>query len=127
MVLGGVRPNGKKLKSIEIFDTETKKWNIEFGFELEAKMSHFCAVNLQNRVYVIGGQTKKETLNTVSYFIYEEQKWHKCKPMTIARSAFSAVIGSDRKIYVLGGYHGVKPINHVERYDINEDKWEVVA
>jgi len=66
-------------------------------------------------------------VNTVSYFVYEECKWHKCAPMTIARSAFSAVIGTDRKIYVMGGYHEGKNISHVERYNSHTDKWEILA
>ena len=41
MVLGGCRPNGKKLKSIETYDPATNKWNLEFGIELETKLSHF--------------------------------------------------------------------------------------
>ena len=46
--------------------------------------------------------------------------------MTVARSAFSAVIGQDMKIYVIGGYNDGKSINHVERYDLHTNKWEDV-
>ena len=41
MALGGCKPNGKKLKSIEVYEPEEAKWIIEFGLELEAKLSHF--------------------------------------------------------------------------------------
>ena len=127
MVFGGYGPGEEKLKSIETYHPSKDKWTVETDFDLDINLSHYSAVNLGHKIYILGGDNDIGTINIVRYFTYLEKKWHFCSPMTQARSSFATVIGADRKIYAIGGLRDGKRLSHTERYCPDSDKWEVLA
>ena len=72
MVFGGNGPTGK-LNSIETYYPEFDQWLVEKEFTLETELSHFACVNLNNRIYILGGHNGTGSINTVRYFVYEEK------------------------------------------------------
>ena len=82
MVFGGYGANNKRLRCIETYDSETKVWNLEKHFELEGNLSHYSVVNLNERIYILGGQNKDGALNEVKSFTFAEKQWSDCASMT---------------------------------------------
>ena len=82
IVLGGCGAGGDKIKSIETYDPASDTWELEQGFDVGINLSQYSSVNLDNRIYVIGGDNDIGTIKAVRYFTWKEKKWHTVSPMT---------------------------------------------
>lgn len=92
---------------------------------MNTKRSHFSLVVAKQRIYAVGGITDAdEYLNTVEFYVPEENEWYPVQcAMKIPRAYTSAVVYKEH-IYVVGGEikTGVDTAS-VERFDGNEWKF----
>lgn len=83
-----------------------------------------AAAALYEKIYVMGGQTGKETTNSVECYDPDKNTWTMVAPMIEARSGAQAVV-SVGFLYVLGGSTTETAVT-IEKYYPNEDKWSKV-
>ena len=63
MVFGGMDASGRPLSSIETYIPETDEWAPESNFQLQQALEGFCAVNFNNRIYIMGGNAASERVD----------------------------------------------------------------
>jgi len=84
-------------------------------------------VALGDILYVIGGHSRKSTVNSVEQYDIRANKWVPVASMNTKRALFGcAIVGTS--IFVCGGATAVEPalmsLSSVEIYNVLEDKWE---
>ena len=107
---------------IQINWTETEPMPKEMGW--------MPAVELNNKVYVIGG-LDMDVNTTNKIFVYDPatDTWDDTKaPMSLPRNGHTANV-IDGKIYVIGGFESAQgnAVNHMEAYDPVTDTWETLS
>ncbi len=86
--------------------------------------SQAAAAVIAGRVYVIGGTDGQREYTTCEYLALDENRWHSCRAMTIARGGLGlAQIGSN--LYAIGGGAAGNYIPFNEKYDARADRWQV--
>lgn len=108
-------------EKIQMFRAETNEWSIaticphpEYGL---------CSVGLDNRLYLVGGQT-----TIADCYDSERDEWRQISPMKERRMECGATI-INGCIYVTGGYSYSKGtyLQSIEKYDPELDTWEIVG
>ncbi len=83
-----------------------------------------CAVTLGDSIYVIGGRTDEEVLNTVQRFNPRRNSWDTSVEELRQARANAAAVAFGGKIYVFGGENDEKsPLKSIECYDPKENRW----
>ncbi|KAG5843888.1 kelch-like protein 35 [Anguilla anguilla] len=123
VVIGGCDKKGYSMLSFtEKFNPHTKQWAAAPSLPGYAK-SEFAACELQNDIYVSGGQ-----LNSSDVWRYMSQldQWVRVASLTKGRwrHKMTALHG---KLYAVGGYNGHERLSSVECYSSYDNKWEAVA
>jgi hypothetical protein len=104
LIIGGVGRNGSKLKSVELYDTthQTMTQMASLSTAREAPTASIAG----GYVYICGGYSNREVLNTVERIPLEdltpETQWESVQPMNDRRKGHSSAI-VDGKMYVFGG------------------------
>jgi N-acetylneuraminic acid mutarotase len=85
-------------------------------------------VNLDGKLYAVGGRFNTFEYNTNLLDVYDPEKdsWSSAKPMPTARSG-SAVTVMDGKIFVFGGERLGGTFNQAEVYDPAANVWAELA
>lgn len=84
----------------------------------------------QGRIYVLGGFSGKERLNTVERYNELTHTWEPMASMKHRRHYLAACTLNDEDIYVFGGFFGGSDaeINEsIERYQPGEDSWSLLT
>ena len=110
------------LCQVERYDVITHEW--QSCSNLQSKRIGGSAANLNDSIYVMGGNDGENYLNTVERYL--DGDWVYVASMNMKRSS-SAAVACGGYIYVCGGYDGVERVNTVERYDPVKDKWEFIS
>ncbi|XP_053554391.1 kelch-like protein 23 [Bombina bombina] len=106
---------------IQSYRTDLNEWSIfavcphpEYGL---------CSVALQNKLYLIGGQT-----TTTDCYDLENNEWKEMSPTMERRMECGAAV-INGFIYITGGYSYSKGtyLQSIEKYNPESDKWEVVG
>jgi fibronectin type 3 domain-containing protein len=84
------------------------------------------AVEVNGKIYAIGGNDGKAYLNSVEEYNPQTNKWITKASMTDARYDHQVAV-VDEKIYVIGGYNSSGDLNSVEEYDPTINKWTTKA
>jgi hypothetical protein len=74
--------------------------------KLKSNRANFGSVYFNNRLFVAGGNSGKETLNTLNSFDYFDKKtknWNELQKMIYRRKEFCLMVGPDNHMYALGG------------------------
>ncbi|KAG9351563.1 hypothetical protein JZ751_022814 [Albula glossodonta] len=123
VVIGGCDKKGySRLAFTEKYNPHTREWIAAASIPGYSK-SEFAACELQNDIYVSGGQ-----LNSSDVWRYMSQldHWVRVASLTKARwrHKMTALLG---KLYVAGGYNGYERLSSVECYSSYDNHWESVA
>jgi len=87
-----------------------------------ARYNHSSTV-LDGKIYVAGGQSGDDTLDTVEVYDPVENSWNDLKTMVNARHSFK-LLSHDGVIYTIGG-QSARLTTEAEAYDIASDNWQV--
>ncbi|XP_075036786.1 kelch-like protein 23 isoform X2 [Mixophyes fleayi] len=106
---------------IQCFHSDVNEWSIlsvcphpEYGL---------CSVSLQNKLYLVGGQT-----TTTDCYDLENNEWVELSPTMERRMECGAIV-MNGFIYITGGYSWSKGtyLQSIEKYNPESDKWELVG
>ena len=113
---------------VEEYNLDTNAWTRKT--DMPEKIGDYCAVVLDNKIFVLGGCNDDESLspalNTVKIYDPVTEHWSDRADMKVARSMFaSCVLGG--KIYVMGGQRApgnMAGLKSVEVYDPVQNSWK---
>jgi N-acetylneuraminic acid mutarotase len=77
-----------------------------------------------NFIYVIGGYSSNQQLNSVERYDILANQWTFIEPMNIARSAAACTVWNT-KLIAMGGYDGNEFLSSVECYDMEKKQWQI--
>jgi N-acetylneuraminic acid mutarotase len=123
-VLGGYPSNRQTVRTVQIYDIATDRWQL--GPNLPQPNNHGMAAAVNGKIYLIGGQLTADQegyVNTVYELDPAKGAWVEKARMPTARSGGVAVV-HDGKIYVAGGR--VPRGNDFAVYDAAADRWEAL-
>lgn len=95
----------------------------------ESRNAHAIAM-CKGAVYVMGGFSGKQRLNSVEKYLIKEDKWVTMAPMKDKRHYLSACTINDEHIYAFGGFFGSteQEINDtIEMYEVERNMWTVLT
>jgi hypothetical protein len=108
-VAGGMQQTGEYLRSVERYDTLTRRW-VEVA-PMRVARTRFAMVNCNGHLFAIGGLSGKsdraEVFNadTVEEYDPKTNKWSEAGRLQVGRHGFAACVAENR-LYILGGYVG---------------------
>jgi N-acetylneuraminic acid mutarotase len=113
---------GCAITSIEVYDPAKDTWTVVNGATPRPMMNH-CAVVLDDKIYIIGGELAGYSHN-VNVYDPQTNTWTQKNDMTSGKSDFSAVVLND-KIITIGGDLGdvVTIVGDMQIYDPLNDTW----
>eukprot|EP01130_Rhizamoeba_saxonica_P002365 TRINITY_DN12185_c0_g1_i1.p1 TRINITY_DN12185_c0_g1~~TRINITY_DN12185_c0_g1_i1.p1 ORF type:complete len:824 (-),score=194.20 TRINITY_DN12185_c0_g1_i1:45-2516(-) len=115
-IFGGINDSGDVVNEVEIFNTLTNEW-VDNDFTYENY--DFCAVTVENSIYLIGGYDNATAVNTVHKFDTDTGDFEESVPMLEQRANHGCVVLDD-KIFVFGG----ESISTIESINIlADDEW----
>ena len=95
----------------------------------ESRNAHAITM-CKGNVFVLGGFSGKQRLNSVEKYIVKEDKWSQMAVMKDKRHYLSACTINDEFIYAFGGFFGSteQEINDtIEVYDVEKNSWTVLT
>lgn len=131
--IGGENENGISQKVL-LLQWNIEKQTIDFHFlpDLPFGITNPSATILENKIFVMGGETKTETLNSFYQLNInsDNTQWQKLPDLPLALSHSVAVIQS-KNIYLLGGRakteSGISKLsNKVFRFDPKKNEWKTI-
>ena len=84
----------------------------------------------KGNIFVLGGFSGKQRLNSVEKYIVKEDKWTQMAVMKDKRHYLSACTINDEFIYAFGGFFGSteQEINDtIEVYEVEKNTWVVLT
>ncbi|KAL4608741.1 kelch-like protein 35 [Arapaima gigas] len=123
IVIGGCDRNGfSRLSFTQKFNPYTKEWKPAASIPGYSK-SEFAACELQNDVYVSGGQ-----LNSSDTWRYMPQLDHWLRVASLTKARWRHKMAAlNGKLYAVGGYNGYQRLSSVECYNTYDNQWVEVA
>eukprot|EP00762_Andalucia_godoyi_P001980 ANDGO_06072.mRNA.1 Kelch-like protein diablo len=117
---------GKDVYRLE--DGADGQWRL-LGPKLRVFRTSHCAVSLNGRIYVLGGNSLPDNRFSVETFHPQNSQWElELNSMNVGRKQFASVADHMHEcIYAIGGYSVVVGLSSVERVDLREGKWSFVA
>jgi len=125
---GGYDEGDQRLRTLEIFDTERRRW--ASGPPMPTGRNHVGAAVLNGDMVVTGGRPGDVNggMTTVERYDPRAGRWSALPPLVTARSGHTAVVTRGRLI-VLGGEElvpGGATIEQVEAYDPESRAWSAL-
>ena len=93
----------------------------------ESRNAHAITM-CKGNVFVLGGFSGKQRLNSVEKYLVKEDKWVQVAPMKDKRHYLSACSINDEFIYAFGGFFGSteQEINDtIEVFEVEKNNWLV--
>ncbi|XP_003240190.1 kelch-like protein 3 isoform X2 [Acyrthosiphon pisum] len=122
--VGGTGNSYDDLKSVEVFNISTKKW--QFVSSMAIERSHFGIGVLNNLLYAVGGLNNSCNLKSVECYDPSLDKWTTVTDMSVDRSQVSVGV-LDGVIYAIGGLNSSGTLKSVEAYKPSVGVWTSVA
>lgn len=131
--IGGENENGISPKVI-LLNWNDEKQEVDFNFmpDLPCGITNASAIFFDNKIFVIGGETKSETLNSVYQFDVNSggATWQKLMDLPLALSHSVAVIQSNN-LFLFGGRAKTKSgisnlSNKAFRFDSKKNEWKSI-
>ena len=123
-VFGGFDRNHSRIKSVEKYSLEFKRWKVITN--IPDNRQHFCACAFIDNIYIFGGSTPvmyfPDELSSCLQFDTKQIKWKKVADMTKLRKSAACAIFEEH-IVVSGGYSWGEKLNTVESYDVFAGTW----
>ncbi|XP_016117326.1 kelch-like protein 35 [Sinocyclocheilus grahami] len=122
-VIGGCDKNGfSRLSFTEKLNVSSGEWTSAAALPGYSK-SEFAACELQNDIYVSGGQ-----LNSADVWRFMPQINHWVRVRGLSRGRWRhKMMSMCGKLYVVGGYNGRERLSSVECYSPHENSWTSVS
>lgn len=95
----------------------------------ESRNAHAITM-CKGNIFVLGGFSGKQRLNSVEKYIVKEDKWTQMAVMKDKRHYLSACTINDEFIYAFGGFFGSteQEINDtIEVYEVEKNTWVVLT
>ena len=116
-----------------VYDLRTDRWTDGAPMPTP-RICPGAALGPDGKIYVIGGQEKRQALDTVEAYDVKSNTWTRCRPMPTARTDPSIIParGADGRIrlFAIGGRDFRAPgngLHTVEAYDPMTDIWTTMA
>src|SRR5436190_22710703 len=117
---GMVGNTGRPLDMFERFDPKTGNWtSIK---PLPVPFSAGAGAVLDNRMYVVGGNSPEANGRQVFSYDSSRNTWQRVTPLPAKRTNLVAV-GLGGKLYAIGGLDPVEPVSTVFVYDPRTSRW----
>lgn len=88
---------------------------------------HFGVVELENKLYALGGRNATGWLRDVECFDPLQDAWHQMAPLSEAKSAFAVTVLNNNAIYATGGLKANQTFSYTsEKYDPVTDQWTIL-
>ena len=90
---------------IDIFNTKTNEWKRYENFYLNVYRASGCAIEYNNEIYILGGQSINGPLNSVERFDTNEKKWFIVDSMKLPyfMRSFACVLMDNQWLIIMGG------------------------
>mmetsp|Transcript_28854 Transcript_28854/g.51410 ORF Transcript_28854/g.51410 Transcript_28854/m.51410 type:complete len:455 (-) Transcript_28854:240-1604(-) len=122
-LIGGIDSNLRHSNS-------TFSFSLKRGMQKHASMkmprSHFASCLLNNKLYVMGGQTSGESINHGEVYDILDNYWQDISPMPISLSCSVAVARTLSQIIVLGGLD-FAPNRRIYSYSVTDNAWNQLS
>jgi hypothetical protein len=109
LVFGGIGSD-TSVRSTEVlqYDIATNTWSISANTDMPIGVSHHRAsLGADGRIYVLGGvegpSGSAQTVSTVQVYDPMLDSWSDGATMSVPRSTFTTILGSDDRLYIIGG------------------------
>lgn len=125
MITGGGSPPKKDTRIYDILDNEV---TLQCSM-LEPRNAH-AITRCDGVIYVLGGFSGKERLNSVECFVQAETKWIKVQPMKQKRHYLAACSIGNEAIYAFGGFHGSSETeinDSIEKFSVEDEEWTILS
>lgn len=99
------------------------KWSIRQDMILQRERSEHGAAEYGGAMYVFGGRSNIETLDSCERYEPQSDSWSGCQSMNYPRY-WTVASRIENRLYVFGGYCGGTPLTAVERYSPLADSWQ---
>lgn len=124
MSVGGFGRGGV-FQSCECFNLGINSWVP--SSKLTTPRARLAAVQLEDKVYALGGSDGKADLSSVEVFSNKSKVWKKLSSsLCTARSDFSATV-LDGLIYAIGGVYYSSLLRSAEVFDPLSEEWKPIA
>jgi len=92
---------------------------------LLARRAYLSAVQLDGKIYAIGGSADGRTLSTFEVFDIATHQWDQwfAKPPMGTKRTIAASAVAEGRLYVTGGFDGIRDLPTVEVYDPRTNMW----
>ena len=117
--IGGQDSSGALLDSVEIYNPSSSTWTE--GPSLPSILGSGCAINVDGKIYLIGGGNGGGVIKQVLSLDNLSNQWNTHAEMPTARGSL-ALVWFNNRIWALGGNNG-SASNIVESYDPYTDTW----
>jgi len=121
---GMVGNTGRPLNVLERFDPATGNWTTLRP--LPVSFSAGAGAVLDNRMYVVGGDSPETNGRQVFRYDASRNSWQRVTPLPAPRTNLTAV-GLGGKLYAIGGLNPVQPVATVFVYDPRTSRWSKAA
>lgn len=111
IAIGGYNGEGRRLNSAEVYDVERNQWSLVASMKNQRSDAH--AVNIDGRIYVVGGFDGNSCKQSVEFYDPHKNAWYSIADMNHARSGVG-VSEVDGTLFAVGGYDGAKRLDSVE-------------
>ncbi|XP_054156337.1 kelch-like protein 10 [Oppia nitens] len=111
------------LKSVQCFDTITKRW-----YDRQDMNTERCYVNtvvVDGNIYAMGGHNGQHRIKSCEKYDPQTKVWTKIQDMNMSRSDGSATVYMG-KIYIAGGLNDQMIESSVEFYDLTAKTWSLI-
>ena len=120
-VFGGFKNNNDWIMSVDKYSFTSKTWSQVA--EMWDNFVAFCACAFMDKIYIIGGDKDRVTINSCLQFDTSDYSGKKISRMNEVRACAACVV-YDERIVVSGGLdNDFRISNTVESYDMLPDKW----
>jgi len=119
-LFGGQNLDYKALCELEIYDCLRDQW--DFGASLKYPRRNCASVELDGRIYAIGGFDGSRIISSVEAFDARLKSWMLLEPLPTPRSSAMAC-AQNGKIWVLGGTNGSR-LKTLDVFDPRAGRWE---
>lgn len=122
-VCGGY-DRGECLKTVEIYDSTTNKW--ETLKHMQVPRGRFAIAVVDGNVYAIGGCDGQNELNSAEFYDSITLNWKLIQSAPVVRSN-AGVCSMNSKIFVIGGWSGNRGLTRCDMYDPDCGKWSEIG
>ena len=127
LIVGGVGPNLQALSTAEIYDPDTKVWNIIDAPD-KPRILHAASLMHDGRVLVSGGADAATRFTSpyqgAEIYSPATDTWTTGAEMSANRSGHSSTLLQDGRILIVGGKDEKSNLSSAELYDPDSNDWE---